>query len=290
MKINIFAIAALLSVQFAAAAAQPDSVTVTDIEKLVITESVEGLDVEITDKDSVVMNIHHEYSPNSKVISQISNGSVSLLGRSNKKSTKIEWDMTCGGFGVGFNAASGAPSAAGVEQGKSFGLSWMNILAVTTRNRFGNMFSIGVGVDWRNYRTTLDSRFNVSDGQVGVEEYPDGATPRLSRIKIFSVQFPVLWRQSLPVRFFRQDMHIVFGPVMNLNTHGSVLSSWHEDGRQHKESVNGINLRSFTVDAFVMVHFFEGGGLFFRYSPMKALTGRNDLNFHPLSTGIMFAM
>ena len=115
--------------------------------------------------------------------------------------------------------------------------------------------------------------------------------PRLSRIKIFSVQFPLLYRQSLPFGLFgtkRDKMSIRLGPIFNLNSHASVLSAWREGDVKSEYKVNGINLRPFTIDLFASLHVWDFCSIYVRYSPYHALTGHNKLNFHQLSTGLMF--
>lgn len=174
--------------------------------------------------------------------------------------------------------------------GKSFEISWLNILAAQATNRFGNSFSLGVGINWRNYRTTLDNCFTVTDGVVGTGQYPEGVEPRLSRIKIFSVQFPLLYSQRLPFGIWRERMLLRFGPIFNLNSHASVLTAWHDGKHSSEYKVNGINVRPFTIDLFASLHVCDFVSLYARYSPYYALTGHHSLNFHQFSTGVLFMM
>lgn len=289
MNTKILLLLAALTSSVMAASAE-ESTIIMNPKRVVITESAAGMDTEIIGYKNDTIIFKQQYSPNATIVSHISKGGLSLLGDKRKKRSGISWDATSEGFGIGFCSAPGAPGGSNVEQGKSFEVSWLNIIAAKATNRHGNSFTMGVGIDWRNWRTTLDSRFTVTDGIVGTGSYPEGASPRLSRIKVFSVQFPMLWHQNLPAKLFGSQMQMVFGPIFNLNTHGSVLTSWYEDGHKIKDSVNGINLRLFTVDLFAMARIFPGAGVFVRYSPYKMLTGSQRFNFHPFSTGLMFLM
>lgn len=265
------------------------SVVIINPKHVLITETTEGLTTIVTTPTDS-QTYHQFYTPYSDISSHISGSGLSLTGKSNRNSATISWDATAGGLGFGFCSAPGAPESAGMEMGKSFELSWLNILAVKATNRFGNSFSLGVGINWRNYRTTLENCFFVNDGQVEISDYPEGVEPRLSRIKIFSVQFPLLYRQKLPFGITKERLAIALGPIFNLNSHASVLTAWRGEKSSSEYKVNGINVRPFTIDLFAMVHLFECGGLYVRYSPYNALTGHNHLNFHQFSTGIMFFM
>lgn len=296
MKTSSLIIAALFATlaPLTASGEKNDSVTtIIGADRIIITESPEGLKAVVT-QDSTSNVITQVYNrPDAVAVSHMSDTGLSLTGKRETQSSSVTWDMISGGLGFGFCAAPGATGAAGIEPGKSFEISWLNILAVQARNRYGNTFSLGVGINWRNYRTTLDNRFIVNDGQVGIEDYPEGVEPRLSRIKIFSVQFPLLYRQHLPFGLFgpnRDKLSIVFGPIFNLNSHASVLSAWREGDVKSKYKVNGINVRPFTIDLFASLHIWDFCSLYVRYSPYHALTGHNQLNFHQLSTGLLFFM
>lgn len=292
MKAKTIIISAILATLTPVLASGETTDTVTTIvgaDHITITESSEGLKA-IVSQDSTVKVITQTYNnPGSVVVSHMTESGLSITGRRKHHNSSVTWEAISGGLGVGFCAAPGAPSAAGIEAGKSFELSWLNILAVQARNRHGNTFSLGVGINWRNYRTTLDNRFTVTDGQVGIEGYPEGVEPRLSRIKVFSVQFPLLYRQQLPFGVTKERMSLSFGPIFNLNSHASVLSAWRDGDIKSEYKVNGINIRPFTIDLFASLHFWNFCSFYVRYSPYHALTG-HQFNFHQLSTGLMFFM
>ncbi len=294
MKASSLIISSLFAALTPVAAFSENTDTVTTIigaDRIIITESPDGLEAIVT-KDSTVSAFTQSYNrPDVVAVSHMSSTGLSLTGIRKNKRSSVTWEVISGGLGFGFCAAPGATREAGIEPGKSFELSWLNILAVQASNRHGNGFSLGVGINWRNYRTTLDKRFIVNDGQVEIENYPEGVEPRLSRIKIFSVQFPLLYRQSLPFGLFgtkRDKMSIRLGPIFNLNSHASVLSAWREGDVKSEYKVNGINVSPFTIDLFASLHVWDFCSIYVRYSPYHALTGHNKLNFHQLSTGLMF--
>lgn len=271
-----------------AKAEKTDTVTtIIGAQSVVITETPQGMKAVVT-CDSVNHSFEQIYTGKERSVSFFSSYGLSLNKSKSSKKSSVSWFLNTGGLGFGFCSAPGAPSIAGIEMGKSFELSWLNIISVMARNKYGNTFSLGVGINWRNYRTTLDNRFIVNDGQVGIDSYPEEVEPRLSRIKIFSVQFPLLYRQRLPFGLTKERLSVSMGPIFNLNSHASVLSAWRDGETKSEYKVNGINVRPFTIDMFAAVHFFKYGSLYVRYSPYNALTGHNQLNFHQFSTGIMF--
>lgn len=265
------------------------NVTVIGPKKVVITENTNGLRA-VVDIDTDSLVFEQPYKPNATVVSHLNCSGLSLTGKKSRKRSSVSWDMISNGVGFGFCSAPGASGAAGIEMGKSFEVSWLNILAVQATNRYGNSFSLGVGINWRNYRTTLGNCFTVTDGQVGISQYPEGVEPRLSRIKIFSVQFPLLYGQKLPFGIFNDKMTLRFGPIFNFNSHASVLTAWRGDKVSTEYKVNGINVRPFTIDAFASLHLWGFVSLYARYSPYYALTGHKQPNFHQFSTGILFMM
>lgn len=288
-RLIISAVIAALAPLAASAEITDTVTTIIGADRIVITEGPDGLTTIVT-QDSTVRVMTQTYNnPGSVVVTHMSTSGLSLSSRRKNRNSSVSWDAISAGLGFGFCAAPGAPGAAGFEAGKSFEISWLYILGVQARNRHGNAFSFGVGINWRNYRTTLDNRFTVTDGQVGIEGYPEGVQPRLSRIKVFSVQFPLLYRQRLPFGVTRDHMALSFGPIFNLNSHASVLSSWRESDVKTEYKVNGINIRPFTIDLFASLHFCKFASLYVRYSPYHALTG-HQVNFHQLSTGLLFFM
>lgn len=287
MNSKTFIIAASLMFGFGSAAAFADTISETTIvgaKKVVITEGVNGLKAAIeTAGDTLIFE--QPKQPYASTSFLITRSGLSLLGARNDGKSAVSWDLTSGGLGFGFCGALDAPSTAGIEMGKSFEISWFNILAVEATNRYGNSFSLGIGVNWRNYRTTLGNCFTVNGGHVDITPYPEGTEPRLSRIKIFSVQFPLLYTQQLP-----NKMAFTFGPIFNLNTHASVLTSWRVGNEKAEYKANDINARPFTIDLFASLRLFDFGGFYVRYSPYRAMTGSHPLNFNQLSTGIMLLM
>lgn len=277
---------AIISAFSASAGETADStLIITSPERIVIVESATGVKIEVSDANVTDTTIVQTYTFDNVTVRRTTGfQGLSLL---NRKNCFTGWDVISDGLGFGFCSAMDVPSGAASEQGKSFELTWTNMLAVAYKSGSSFDISLGVGIDWRNFRITDGTRFVVNDGNVGLSQFDPTQTPGFSRIKIFSLQFPLLWRQTLPINNLGGRFKIHFGPVFCINTHGSVLSRWtNAEGVPCKESIKAINLRTFTVDLCAWVALAGNVGIYFRYSPMKMLTSSKAFNFTPVSTGI----
>lgn len=207
------------------------------------------------------------------------------------KNRSSDWDFTLGGPGIGWVNACGQPDGMGVELGKSLEISWLNMFAVKYRMPWkSSRLSIGFGLDWRNYRiSTSDARFVPSgDGGVALAPYPEEATAKGSRLKVFSMGIPVIWQQHLPFKLFGNKFLVGAGAVFNYNSHASLKTKWvTADGDRAEQKTNHIGHRRFTVDFIGLVRIWRGVNVYVRYSPNSVLRGAGQPKFNPLSSGII---
>lgn len=193
------------------------------------------------------------------------------------------------GFGVcnavntatgGFNGSRGVKTT----MGGSYELFW-NILSFEYSPwRNGFLFVSGIGIDWRNYRMTGHNRFVKNDANLQIEEYPEGADIKFSRIKVFSVTVPFLVELQSTKRG-----HCFFstGAIVNFNTYGSVKNRYWLDGKKIKETFKNIHQTPLTVD-FTAMAGFCGWGAYFKYSPCNVLDTEYGPEFKPLSVGLIY--
>ena len=189
----------------------------------------------------------------------------------------VGWNIYTGAFVIGWNNTSGID----VNMGRSIDIGWLNVIGAKFKTRYGQRITAGLGIDWRNYKLRNDVRFMQNDDYLSVAPYPDGAQPKSSRVKVFSLTMPVLVRQRL---FSTVD--IFAGPVVNFNLHASVETIYTLNGEKVKESSSKIHPVPVTVDIM-------GGmkwkfiGAYVRYSPCHVLKEIYAPAFTPLTTGIM---
>lgn len=201
------------------------------------------------------------------------------------------WDAIIGGIGFGFNTALGKPAAMETQMTKSWDIQWLYMLGA--RYRFGNTsnsINFGLGLDWRNYKSTIGARMVRLDDRVSTDAYPEGVEPAFSRIKIFSLTVPVLYKQSLPWHFpHNGKMWLALGAVVNFNTHSSVKTGWTAaDGRDVEQSHDHAFQRRITCDGLAIVGLNSWLGVYVRYTPMKQLR-EPSLQFSSLTTGLTLA-
>ena len=189
---------------------------------------------------------------------------------------------------LGFGLCYGAN--ADYKGPQSVGSSWEIMWTIAEIEKYGygkhNGFSIGFGVNWRNFRIDGRSKFvKLDDGTITEEALPAGYDNDFSRIKVFSLTIPVMWK------YRTKQVTFGLGPVFNINTYASIKNRfWDADGEKHKQIFKKIHQRPITVDIMAEVSFHNWFSIYGKFSPMTILnsTYANDVNFQPVSFGIYF--
>ena len=189
---------------------------------------------------------------------------------------------------LGFGLCYGAN--ADYKGPQSVGSSWEIMWTIAEIEKYGygkhNGFSIGFGVNWRNFRIDGRSKFvKLDDGTITEEGLPAGYDNDFSRIKVFSLTIPIMWK------YRTKSVTFGLGPVLNINTYASIKNRfWDADGEKHKQMFKKIHQRPITVDIMAEVSFHNWFSIYGKFSPMTILnsTYANDVNFQPVSFGIYF--
>jgi hypothetical protein len=139
--------------------------------------------------------------------------------------------------------------------------------------------SLNTFFNWRNYRMTGDRRFvKGEDGNVILDAYPEGAKPKFSRIKVFSLSGALLFEQR-----FSKEWGIALGPVINFNTYASIKTRYKKDGGKFKDVEKDINQRKVTFDFMGVIKTPEID-LYLKYSPNSVL--KDGVRFRSLTFGL----
>jgi len=110
--------------------------------------------------------------------------------------------------------------------------------------RSRNCISLGLGIDWKNYRMTDDLLFTKGpDGNVTVDRFPLEFEPKFSRIKVFSLTSTLRYQHD-----FGHGFSIGFGPVVNFNTYASIKTRYKFLGDKIKHMEKNIRQRPITID------------------------------------------
>lgn len=185
---------------------------------------------------------------------------------------------------MGINTAPGMPREADIHMIESTELWWivMDMMYQPWKNPH-HKFSIGIGLDWRTWRMHADKRFwKGEDGQLNITDYPENAEPDFSRIKIFSINFPIRYHYNLG-----NGCALTFGPVLSLNLKSSIKTKYKLDGGKHKDVQKDIHQNIFTVDLMGTIEtpYF---GLYYKYTPFNILKSSYGLRFHSFTMGLIF--
>ncbi len=184
-------------------------------------------------------------------------------------------------FGIGFTA----PTKADARTDFSTFKSWEIFATIAQwdhyfERRHRNSVSLGFGIDWKNYRMTGDTRFvKAPDGNVALEKYPLQVSPDFSRIKVFSLTVNLGFTHS-----FDKDSWIGFGPVVNFNVYGSMLTEYSMYGDDIKRKEKDIRQRPITIDWMLRLGIM-GVPFYLKYSGDNVLKD-GGVKFRSLSFGL----
>ncbi len=183
-------------------------------------------------------------------------------------------------FGFGWSSALNTPANMETRTLKSWEIWWIVLEWRYRPWRDNNVFSAGIGLNWRNWRMADGMHFAKEGQQILLDGYPDGATDHYSRLRVFSV--------NLPIRYQFRTRHAGFsvGPVINLNFKSSIRTEYVLDGKKHKRKDSDAYVTPITVDlmASANLRWLE---LYVKYSPMSVLQTNHAPKFQTLSFGIM---
>lgn len=180
---------------------------------------------------------------------------------------------------LGFCSAPGMPQSADIRPFSSWEIWW--IIADTFIYPWGktHQLSAGIGIDWRNYRMSDEMRFVKGTDGMSIQPYPDDAHPKFSRVKVFSVNFPI--RYHFNTKYFRVSL----GPVINLNTYSSIKTRYTLNGEKVKDVSKDVRATPVTVD-FMGTLYFRGLEFYVKYSPCNVIKSSYGPKFHSLSFGL----
>ena len=184
-------------------------------------------------------------------------------------------------FGIGFTAPTNADARTDFSTFKSWEIfatiaQWDHYF----ERRHRNSVSLGFGIDWKNYRMTGDTRFvKAPDGNVALENYPLQVSPDFSRIKVFSLTVNLGFTHS-----FDKNFWIGFGPVVNFNVYGSMLTEYSMYGDDIKRKEKDIRQRPITIDWMLRLGIM-GVPFYLKYSGDNVLKD-GGVKFRSLSFGL----
>ena len=186
------------------------------------------------------------------------------------------------GFGVGFVDALDTPEGRSVDMGASYELMVPSIIEWAWYPGPSSFnLSIGVGLNWKNYRMTDRNRFIPTGNDIVIGPYPEGAAIEFSRLKVFSWMVPMMMSYE-----FNDWLGLRLGPVVNINTKATLKTRYSLEGKGKKETHNLQHYNRLTVDLMGAISI-NGLAYYVKYSPCEVLDIDYGPNFKGISTGLI---
>jgi len=220
------------------------------------------------------------------------NGTNEMAAPADNKKGKTETDLVLKNgenekwtmhLGVGVNLVTGAPDAYEFAPFKSWDIQWTVVQYNYTPKNAKQTYSIGLGLNWRNYGLKDNGTAFLKAGDVvGLGAFPSNAGSRYSSVQTLAISVPLLFTQKVS-----KDVSITVGPIVNFNAGGWVKRSYEEGDNDIEVSTSKIGQNPVTVSAFGMVDI-DGFGLFCKYSPMNVFKKDRGPEFNSFTLGFYF--
>ena len=265
---------------------QDTTIVVNNAHKVTIEKTQRSLAVKVegsAENPSYFYSHQMEVDTTASVITTEKNAdwdfTIPFVGKK-KKSRKyfITRDITSISIGM-VNAVKGSDPL-NIDMGASYEVSVDNVVRTFYNLTPSTSVSIGAGVRWRNYRMTGNTRFVKEANNLVLDNYPEGADVKFSRLKTFSISVPVMFNQAI-----NHHVAISLGTVINTNTYGSLKTRYTLDDEKMVEKSKNIHQNRTTVD-FTAILRFKQIGIYAKYSPSNVLNTEFGPKFNSYSAGI----
>ena len=193
---------------------------------------------------------------------------------------EVDWTMH---VGVGVNLVTGAPDNMEFAPFKSWDIQVTLVQMDYTPIGASQTYSIGAGLNWRNYRLKDENQAFVKNADIiGLGEFPANASSKSSSIKTLGINIPLLFTQR-----FSKDFSLTVGPVINFNAWGWAKCNYELGDTDFEMSTRKIGQRPVTVDVLGVADIC-GIGIFCKYSPMSVLKKERGPEFKSVTVGLYF--
>ena len=127
---------------------------------------------------------------------------------------------------------------------------------------------------------TGHTRFVKEGNNIVLDNYPEEADIKFSRLKTFSITVPLMINQAIG-----RKAALSLGPVVNINTYGSLKTRYVLNDEKIKEKSKNIHQNSATIDLMAKLRL-NSIGIYAKYSPSNVLNTEFGPKFSSISTGI----
>ena len=265
---------------------QDTIIVVNNAKKITIEKSYNRMAVKVegtADNPEYFYSQSMEVDSSAAVIATEKNAdwdfTIPFVGKNNK-SRRYYMTESLTSIGIGMVNVVNAPDDLNVDMGASYEISVDNLLKFRYNLLPVTSVSLGAGVSWRNYRMTGHTRFVKEGNNIALDSYPEGADIKFSRLKIFSITVPFMINQAIG-----RKAVLSLGPVVNINTYGSLKTRYVLNDEKIKEQSKNIRQNSTTIDFMAKLRLGEIG-VYAKYSPSHVLNTAFGPEFNSFSTGV----
>lgn len=206
-------------------------------------------------------------------------GGIELSKKNDDKCGK--WHMH---FALGVNVPTGAPKGVDFAPFRSWNINWTVAQYEYTPKGASQTYSVGIGMEWRNYALSDKDKAFQKAGDVTLITDVDKLNGRTSLVHTWNVNIPLLFRQKLG-----SDFAFTVGAQVNINAYGRLTNRWEDKNldSDYDVSTKKIGQKPVTIDILGMVHF-KDWALYCKYSPMDVFKKDRGPEFKSLSFGVYF--
>lgn len=184
---------------------------------------------------------------------------------------------------LGLNALIDMPESYDFKLWPSFelGFSW-----VADYQPYGkkNVWSAGLSIDWRNYKTKNNNYFAPVDGMLSPTPFAPEQKDARASMSITSLGIPLMYTHYFDNS---QDWGITLGAIVNWNFNASVNRSFEFEGEEYDIDNEKIGHYPITIDGIAILHtsFID---VYCKYCPMQLFKDGRGPKAHQLSFGLYF--
>lgn len=255
-----------------------------DITGISIIEAGDKINLSFTSDSNELQEMSFDIpDPDNRYVKTYLGARGSDFGITLSRSGSTKWEIISGGIGIGWVTPIDKNPSFGSSMWSSGEVFWSVVLGV--RMSHGpHSVTTGLGLDWRNYVAKKSHYFSkADDGKISLLPYDKEMGKRHSRIKVFSLQIPVLYGFSFG---HNHNFGVKLGPIVNFNTGGSVKTEYTIGSNDYSVKSRHIHQRPVTVDGMLTFNY-KAVGIYAKYAPMSVLKKSTGLDFGAFSTGVM---
>lgn len=201
---------------------------------------------------------------------------ISIPGKGGKPS---KWESS-GHFNIGLNAALDAPEEYKFKVWPSFelGLTWL-----ADYRPFGkkNVWSVGMGVYWRHYRSSKDYYWWKVNDVLKQVKYPEKLEHTSTSLNVISLGIPIMYTHYFDNK---HKWGLTLGAIVNWNS--AYARRYYEvDDEDYDVSTKKIGQRPITIDGIAIVRIPSCPDIYCKYCPMEFFKDGRGPKMHQLSFG-----